>query len=128
MDKAQVGLVPHVKSAHTDSTVPHKLFQYMVRRLPVIVSNCTPLKRIVYSAGCGLVYQSGDSQSLADCLRDIHQDPVAAKKMGEAGYAAVKEKYNWEKAGECLLGVYDELVKSPPVVLGGKNGKVLSGK
>ena len=41
MNDTDIGLVPHRKSEHTDTTIPHKIFQY-VQRLPVIVSNCTP--------------------------------------------------------------------------------------
>lgn len=111
MDSAQVGLVPHVKSAHTDSTIPHKLFQYMSRRLPVIVSNCTPLERIVLSSHCGLVYRSGDSQSLADCMKKIYQSPVDVKHMGDAGHSAVQKKYNWVQAGENLLRIYSQFAQ-----------------
>jgi glycosyltransferase involved in cell wall biosynthesis len=106
MLEADVGLVPHVKNAHTDATVPHKLFQYMWRRLPVIVSNCAPLERIVHEADCGLVYPSGDSQALARCLTEMHGRKDRVGSMGEAGHNAVAQKYNWEKAGEALLKVY----------------------
>ena len=109
MDSASVGLVPHVKSAHTDATVPHKLFQYMGRRLPVVVSNCAPLERIVSTSKCGMVYKSGDSQELSDCLWEIYRSPEKARKMGEAGKIAVAERYNWGKAGAVLLKLYQQL-------------------
>jgi glycosyltransferase involved in cell wall biosynthesis len=109
MLEADVGLVPHVKNAHTDATVPHKLFQYMWRRLPVIVSNCAPLERIVRETDCGLVYQSGDSQALAMCLTEMHGRQDRADSMGEAGHNAVARKYNWDKAGDALLQVYRSL-------------------
>jgi glycosyltransferase involved in cell wall biosynthesis len=109
MTEADVGLVPHVKSAHTDATVPHKLFQYMWRRLPVIVSSCAPLERIVNDAGCGLVYRSGDSSDLAFCLTSIRENPERAAAMGNAGHDAVGRKYSWEHAGAELLSVYRDL-------------------
>jgi glycosyltransferase involved in cell wall biosynthesis len=109
MTEADVGLVPHEKSEHTDSTVPHKLFQYMWRRLPVIVSNCRPLQRIVQETGCGLIYKSGDPQSLADCLGEMYARADRMTTMGAAGHSAVRDKYNWDVAGEVLLYVYDEL-------------------
>ncbi len=109
MNEADVGLVPHVKSAHTDSTVPHKLFQYMWRRLPVIVSDCAPLERIVRESDCGFVYPSGDSLALARCLSEMHSRQDRAITLGEAGRRAVARKYNWDKAGETLLQVYRSL-------------------
>ena len=30
-----VGCIPHLKSEHTDHTIPHKLFQYTQRGLPI---------------------------------------------------------------------------------------------
>jgi glycosyltransferase involved in cell wall biosynthesis len=110
MSEADVGLVPHAKSEHTDSTVPHKLFQYMWRRLPVIVSNCRPLQRIVQETGCGLIYKSGDPQSLADCLGEMYAREDRMTTMGAAGHSAVRDKYNWDVAGQALLSVYDQLL------------------
>lgn len=109
MLEADVGLVPHVKSAHTDATVPHKLFQYMWRRLPVIVSDCAPLERIVRETDCGFVYPSGDSGALANCLSKMHDRQDRADTMGEAGHRAVAQKYNWDTAGETLLEIYRSL-------------------
>jgi glycosyltransferase involved in cell wall biosynthesis len=109
MDDADVGLVPHVKSEHTDATIPHKLFQYMWRRLPVVVSDCAPLERIVNATGCGLSYRHGDAAALADCLRRLCRDRDLVTRMGEAGHLAVRDRYNWDEAGKELLRVYDNL-------------------
>lgn len=109
MAEADIGLVPHVKSAHTDATVPHKLFQYMWRRLPVIVSNCDPLRRIVEDTGSGWVYESGNAEDLARCLRSAAEDSALATMMGNAGHDAVAATYNWDNAGRELLNVYRNL-------------------
>lgn len=106
VDEAQIGLVPHVRSAHTDSTIPHKLFQYMARQLPVVASNCVPLQRIVTEAGCGMVYESGNAQSLARCLEELYRNPGERKRMGNAGLTAVKTIHNWGIAGTNLLNLY----------------------
>ena len=109
MERADVGLVPHVKSPHTDSTIPHKLFQYMWRKLPVIVSNCTPLQRIVEEAKCGYVYPSGDYIALSVQIKKLYQNRSLCENFGINGHLSVKNKYNWEIAGEQLLHVYDGL-------------------
>jgi glycosyltransferase involved in cell wall biosynthesis len=106
---SRVCLVSHVKSPHTDATIPHKLFQYMACRRPVIVSDCTPLKRIVEETDCGLVYPSGDVSALAICLKRLYDDPQMCNRMGNAGYNAVQDKYNWERTGQTLLRLYRQL-------------------
>lgn len=112
IQSSQVCLVPHVKTPFTDATIPHKLFQYMAKRRPVVVSNCVPLERIVKETGAGLVYTSGDASELAECLRRLYRDPNLRKSMGQAGYRAVRDKYNWEQTGHALLQAYRQLAQS----------------
>ena len=49
--EADFAVIPHIKNAHTDSTIPHKLFQYMYAQKPVIASDCLPIKRILEEGG-----------------------------------------------------------------------------
>jgi glycosyltransferase involved in cell wall biosynthesis len=109
LDHSQIGLVPHVRSPHTDSTIPHKLFQYMAAQLPVVASNCLPLQRIVSDAGCGVIYESGNSESLAECLEELYRNPDERKRMGDAGLFAAQMKYNWSGAAIVLLKAYRQL-------------------
>jgi glycosyltransferase involved in cell wall biosynthesis len=106
INQSDICLVPHIKSAHTDSTIPHKLFQYMACQKPVIVSNCAPLARIVKESQCGLVYTSGCAQELAQAIITLYQNPEQRNEMGKCGHAAVISQYNWERASENLLQLY----------------------
>lgn len=109
LDHSQIGLVPHVKSPHTDSTIPHKLFQYMTAQLPVVASNCVPLERIVSDSRCGVIYESGNSESLAACLEELYRNPDQRKRMGDAGLFATQMKYNWIASARVLLKAYQQL-------------------
>jgi glycosyltransferase involved in cell wall biosynthesis len=112
MNEAQVGLVPHVKSDHTDTTIPHKLFQYMSKGLPVIVSDCSPLERIVTDSKCGLVYSSGNCISLAECMKKIYQNPELIQSMRASSIDAINTNYNWDNAEKELISVYTQLAKN----------------
>jgi glycosyltransferase involved in cell wall biosynthesis len=103
---ADIALVPHVRSAHTDATVPHKLFQYMALGRPVVVSDCGPLARIVDETGAGRVFASGDAASLAAAVLELTDDDVA-HAAGEAGRRAVRERWNIERDVPALLAAYD---------------------
>jgi glycosyltransferase involved in cell wall biosynthesis len=109
IDESQIGLVPHVRSPHTDSTVPHKLFQYMTAQLPVVASDCLPLQRIVNDAKCGVIYESGNPESLAECLEELYRNPDKRKRMGDAGLFAAQINYNWSSAAHALLKAYRQL-------------------
>ena len=43
--QADLCCVPHNSNPHTDSTIPHKLFQYMIAKRPILVSSSAPLQR-----------------------------------------------------------------------------------
>jgi glycosyltransferase involved in cell wall biosynthesis len=53
--ESDFAVIPHLKTEHTDSTIPHKLFQYMYAGKPVIASDCLPIKRIIEETGAGIV-------------------------------------------------------------------------
>lgn len=109
---SKVCLVPHIASGHTNTTIPHKLFQYMAMGKPVVVSSAKPLARIVQETGAGLVYPSGDAEVLARAVISIYQDKKLAARFGDAGRRAVKEKYHWSVEGEKLVNLYRDLGKA----------------
>jgi glycosyltransferase involved in cell wall biosynthesis len=102
---SNVGVVPHVRSAHTDSTIPHKLFQYMAMGLPVVVTDCAPLARIVVETGAGTVAKSEDPTSLAEAILAL-ADHETASAASDAGVTAVAERYNLETEGRSLVALY----------------------
>lgn len=106
---SDVCLVPHHVSGHTNTTIPHKLFQYMAMRKPVIVTNCKPLKRIVEECDCGVVVPSGDYNEMAEAVIRLYKDREYARKLGENGRRAVEEKYNWKNEAKKLCELYKRL-------------------
>ena len=106
---SDVCLVPHHASGHTNTTIPHKLFQYMVMKKSIIVTDCRPLKRIVEECNCGLVIPSGDYIGMANAVIRLYEDKEYARKLGENGRRAVEEKYNWENEAKKLCELYSRL-------------------
>lgn len=106
--RASVGAVPHLRNEHTDSTVPHKLFQYMAMGLPVAVTDCAPLARIVRETRAGTVAIAGDAEDLARALVGL-TDPRVAASASEAGRRAVADRYNLHVEGRALVALYEGL-------------------
>ncbi|MBN2633848.1 MAG: glycosyltransferase family 4 protein, partial [Bacteroidales bacterium] len=102
--KADLALIPHIKSSHTDATIPHKLFHYMYAGVPVLASNCSPLERIINETSAGLVYRFDDVDELAEKIKTalisgISYDPSVAREW-------VLKKYNWDFDGKRLQSLY----------------------
>ena len=103
---ANVCIIPQPYNDYINTTIPHKLFEYMAQSKPVIVSDAKPLKRIVEETGSGLVFKSSDEISFAEHVLKIYSDPGS---FGENGRIAVEKKYNWGIEEKKLFSVYNSL-------------------
>lgn len=114
IQQADVCTVPHHSNPHTDTTIPHKLFQYMVAKRPVLVSSSKPLARTVMQARAGMIFEAGDYDDCAEKISILAQNPDKCREYARNGYDYVTSKgHNWEEmsapkliyAYDCLLGV-----------------------
>jgi len=106
--ESDVCLVPHESTEHTNTTIPHKLFQYMAMGKAVLVSDCLPLKRIVTDTGAGSVFHAGDPVSLAGTAVRM-SDPEVRRQYGKRGQSAVRKTYHWDRDARELTGIYQRL-------------------
>ncbi len=104
--KADICLIPHMKSDHTDTTIPHKLFQYMYAGKPTIASNCAPIERILNETSCGLSYYHTDPNDFAACIKKLIGDESLMAATKSNGVQAVEKKYNWDQDKEVLTTIY----------------------
>jgi glycosyltransferase involved in cell wall biosynthesis len=102
---SSVGLIPHISTPHVETTMPNKIFQFMMLGKPVIVSSVKPMVRVVNDAQCGLVFGERDPQSLAQAILQLRDEDLC-RKMGQNGRRAVEERYNWQKTVQSLLSLY----------------------
>ncbi len=106
---SDICVVPHLKNRFTDTTVPHKLFQYMLKGKPVVVSDVVPLQRIVTECDCGYVFRSGDADDLARKLVELADSEDKRNRLGMNGMNMAMEKYNWKRDEKNLLNLYGRL-------------------
>jgi len=105
MMEADYTLIPHLPSDHTDSTIPHKLFQYMYAKKPVISSNCIPIARIIRETNSGYIYPSAKFENLARIFQNLNEEEK--KELGLNGARWVQQKYNWDQESSVLLEIYN---------------------
>lgn len=106
---SDICLVPHRASGHTNTTIPHKLFQYMAMKKPIIVTDCPPLRRIIEETGSGVTVPSGSFTKIAEEVISLYKDPETSKSIGESGRKAVDEVYNWKTESAKLCAVYGSI-------------------
>jgi glycosyltransferase involved in cell wall biosynthesis len=106
---SEVCLVPHNDTEHTNTTVPHKLFQYMLLKKPVLVSDCPPLERIVRAAGSGEVFRRNDADHMAEQLVKMHSKPLQLKAWAAQGARSASTEFSWENDATRLIEMYNSL-------------------
>jgi len=100
---------PLIKNKQHESGIANKVFQYMLFKKPIIVSNCTPQQKVVEDVNCGLVFESENPNDLAEKIETLYKNPDLGKQMGNSGNKAVLEKYNFKAASKNLVELYNHL-------------------
>jgi len=104
--KSDICLIPHTRNEHTDTTIPHKIFQYMYAGKPFVASNCRPIERIAKETGSGMIYTWDDPEAFGECIRKLAEDRVLFGQFARNGKNAVIDKYNWERDAQRLISIY----------------------
>ncbi len=107
---SSVGIVPHHATESWMTTIPNKLFDYMVFGKPVLVSDARPVRRIVEAERCGLVFRDRDVTDFTEQLIQL-AGPALRRALGSNGRQAVLERYNWEADEKTLLAGLEETLK-----------------
>jgi glycosyltransferase involved in cell wall biosynthesis len=109
---ADICLSPISRNLHHDTTYPNKIFQYMAMGKALIVSNSTAQANVVEQESCGLVYPADDMEALATAVQKLFSNPEQREKMGEKGFQAVRERWNWKITSRELINLYEQMDKS----------------
>jgi glycosyltransferase involved in cell wall biosynthesis len=105
LDVSDICIAPFHKNPQHESGIANKVFDYMLGKKPVIVSDCKPQKKLVENYNCGMVFT--DQNNLKQVLREMCRDPVMRKTLGENGYRAIIKDYNAAVFKDNLLEIYN---------------------
>jgi len=108
--QATIGIITYLPFANNMSCLPNKLFEYMSVGLPIVASNFQLYKEIIEVNKCGITVDPTNPKEIAKAIEYLIEHPKEAKKMGENGMKAIKEKFNWEKESKKLLEVYNRIL------------------
>jgi glycosyltransferase involved in cell wall biosynthesis len=96
---------------------PLKLFEYMAMGRPVVAARIGQVADIVTDGMNGLLFEPGDSQGLARCIRRLKEDPPLREELGrKAGAAGTIQTWN-TSAARLIQWVEPLVVRRPPVTM-----------
>ncbi len=108
-ESSLIGLVIFHPIPNHIEAQPNKLFEYMQYGLPIVGSRFDLWKDIVEENYCGILVDPLNPKEISEAIKWIFDNPDEAKKMGENGMKAVKEKYNWQVEEKKLIKLYEEI-------------------
>jgi glycosyltransferase involved in cell wall biosynthesis len=104
----------HPTKSYKES-LPIKLFEYMLAKLPIISSDFEYWKPLVNGNNCGLMVDPLDTDAIAEKINFLLDNPEVCLELGNNGYKAVTSNYSWESQAKNLLNLYAEIAKSTNV-------------
>jgi glycosyltransferase involved in cell wall biosynthesis len=109
LSKADVGLVPVMPQYQP--SIPTKMFEYMQARLPILASDLPLNRRFIQEAACGFVVDPWQPEAYAERALYLLRHTGEARALGERGYEAVHNKFNWLQEEQKLLDLYEALLR-----------------
>ena len=107
-DVAVIAFTPD--SLNQRYATPNRLFESLAAGVPVVVSDFPELRRIVEEIDAGAVCDPTNPSSIADAVRRLLDEPLAARMERRARCRkAVETTYNWDRQSQGLLGIYARL-------------------
>src|SRR2546430_71447 len=112
--RAAVCVLPSVLDARGDTEgLGVVLLEAMNHGTPVIASRVGGIPDIVEDGVSGLLVPPGDADALAAAVRRLRDDPVLARRLGDAGRRRLREQFSWPAIVRRWLDVYTGLVTRP---------------
>lgn len=112
LQESQVGLCTLLNRGQywMGENLPTKIGEYLSMGLPV-VCNASPFNQaVVEHYHCGICVDPENLEEVAGAIRYLLDHPEEARKMGENGRRAVKEKFNWGIEEKKLLALYTDIL------------------
>ena len=77
---------------------------------PVVGTDIGAYREIVEHGESGWLVPPSSPEALAEAIRMMWNDAELRQRLGEGGRQRILEKFNWRKAAEETLAVYEEIV------------------
>lgn len=101
-------VLPSVSTSFWKEQFGHVLIEAMSFGIPVIGSTCGEIPNVI--SDCGLIFQEGSVNDLAEKIRILYQDRVLYNELKKKGRERVLKEYTHEKIAEKLKIIYENLL------------------
>lgn len=91
------------------------VLEAMAAAKPIVVSNISPMKNIIFPGVSGLVAKPKDPKGFADAIISLFQDRDYLQRMGSEGAKRVKTEFSTAKMVKKTLQYYEDILQNKGV-------------
>lgn len=102
-----IGVIPHFKYGQTDNGIPHKFAQNLVCGLPLLVSSCHAMERVVRETGCGEVFRAGHPRDAARAINAMRESERLEDMRRKALELVDRGEFSWASMSRSLLAAVE---------------------
>lgn len=110
LQRIDIGLLLYHPLPTHERILPVKLYEYMLMKKPVIATDIELWHSVLTKHKCGVFVNPFDVEHTAHCIVSLYDDPKTLEEMGDNGYNAVVNEYNWSTQENNLFRLYQKIV------------------
>ena len=115
-----VAVLPSLREAQGIS-----ILEAMARRVPVVASAVGGIPEVITSGVDGLLVPPRDPEALAEAILRLLRDEVLRRRIGETGFATVRDRFSIDAQVRRIEAVYaEELARAGVLLADGAGGSV----
>ena len=113
-----IAVLPSLREAQGIS-----ILEAMARRRPVVASAVGGIPEVITDGIDGILVPPADPEALARAIGELLADAAFRKRIGEAGYRTVAERFSIDAQVKRIEAIYDEELARAGVLAGGRRGE-----
>ncbi|MCX7723679.1 MAG: glycosyltransferase family 4 protein [Thermodesulfovibrio sp.] len=99
-----------VHPSYANEGVPQVILQALAMKKPVVASNITGIKEVVFDYETGLLIEPKNANDIADKVIFLYNNKELRKKLGEQGRIFVEKNFSIESMLDKLENLYTKLI------------------
>lgn len=89
---------------------PHSMLETLAMRKPLIATSVGGVPEVIEHKKTGYLVNPGDSNGLADAIKELTNDDALAKRISNNGYEHVIKNYSWDYLINDFIRLYDNII------------------
>lgn len=89
---------------------PNVIVRGMLHGRPIVTTNIGAMQNIIRNGENGILVSPSDGKMLSEAIKNLYDDVITCKRIGQQAMTDAVSKYSREKIYETLIGIYERVL------------------